>query len=130
MAHRSWMLVAALLASAPACAHNPRGTAAANRPAPQEASVTVHVVNDYIQPVDVYASSAGVTYRMGVVEPGMSGDFPIRDAMLGDGPIRLTAQAADGQRPVNSPDLLLVAGDIVDFHIATHLLGSTATVRQ
>ena len=130
MRRQGWILIAGLVVATSACAHSGRGTTQASRPAPQQASVTVHVVNNYILPVDVYASSGGVSYHMGVVEPGMSSTFPVREAMLGDGPIQLTAQARNSSPPVNSSDLLLVAGDNVDFDITPQLKNSMATVRQ
>jgi hypothetical protein len=43
--------------------------------------------------------------------------------------VEFTGEPADGAYTVRSGELLLEAGDVVDFVIANHLRHSTATVR-
>jgi hypothetical protein len=66
---------------------------------------------------------------MGTVSPGIVSQFKLRQALLGNGLVEFTAEPADGAYTVRSGELLLEAGDVVDFVIANHLRHSTATVR-
>ncbi len=93
-------------------------------------SVRLEVTNNYVLPVEVYAYGAGTSYHVGTVHPGIVSRFVIRDAMLAaGGVVEFVAEPADRRPPVSSGQMLLKRGETVDFVIATHLIGSTATVR-
>jgi hypothetical protein len=129
--HRgSSLVVLVILAVGAGCA---RGRPAlASHPAAPVADSTVHlnVTNNYVQAVEVYASNSSTNYRVGTVLPGLQNHFTLTPAMLASGGnIEFTAVPADFARPAHSGRLLLKPGDVVDFVIADHLVGSAATVR-
>lgn len=124
------MMTAASLVTAAACALGPRPTTSRADTGPMEGPVVVNVTNYYGLPVEVYAVGAGTSYRMGTVYPGIAGRFVLREAMLATGGVvAFVAQPAGTERPVRSGGILLKHGDVVDFEVTTHLLGSDVTVR-
>ena len=126
--HRaSWVIVAGLLLTSTACAHG--GAEDASEVPRDDRPVRLHVINRYALPVDIFAYGSGISYRMGTVYPGMTGDFVLRSAMIGGGPVEFVAQSADNAAAARSGQLLLGRGATVDFDIATRLSASTATVR-
>lgn len=129
MRRRAWFLVPGLMLAVCACAH---GRASRSEPTPVKSNETVrlNVINHYTVAVDVYAQAEGTSYRMGKADPEIPSRFMLRRAMLGDGPVEFVAIPADGVYVVRSGQLLLVAGDIVDWVIANHLRHSVATVRH
>jgi hypothetical protein len=79
--------------------------------------------------MDVYASGAGITHRMGTVHPGMSGQFFLPQNLIGGGSVRFEARPSGGGQPFRSGDLLLAPKAIVEFIIAPQLFNSTVTRR-
>jgi hypothetical protein len=124
-----WLLFAGLIVAGYACAHGRSATAHAVEVQPDDSTVVLVVTNYYTLTVDIYAAASGTSYRMGTVSPGIVSQFKLRQALLGNGLVEFTAEPADGAYTVRSGELLLEAGDVVDFVIANHLRHSTATVR-
>jgi alpha-amylase len=100
-------------------------------PAEANDSVVVNVTNNYAIAMEVYAVGAGTSYRMGIVSPAIPRRFVLRRAMLAsDRQISFVAQASGYGPRVQTEPIRLQSGDvIVDFEIATVLIGSRATIR-
>jgi len=92
--------------------------------------VRLNVTNNYSLAVEVWAGAAGASYRMGLVAPGIVGHFVLRRSMLASGGmVEFVAKPVGTEPPVSSGRMLLKEGDVVDFEIATLLIGSYAKVR-
>lgn len=92
--------------------------------------VVVRVTNNYALPVEVTVYGRGTSFRLGVVYPGFVERLVIPQSILASGgTVEIVARATDRERRVTSGALLLMGGEVVDFDIATHLLGSNAVVR-
>jgi alpha-amylase len=93
-------------------------------------TVLVNVTNHYAVPMEVYAVESGTPYRLGTVNPGIDSQFVLLRATLArGGQVEFVAQATGYGPRVRSDRIQLSPGDIVDFEIATNLIGSRATVR-
>ncbi len=120
----SLLLLAGLAGSAAACA-----TAGAHPvqrgPAPRNDAVAVEVTNDYGAPMVVYASGAGVLYRLGTVLPGIVSHFELREPLLASGgSIELIARGRGGGPLVRSGLVDPQPGDTLQFEIPALLRGS------
>ncbi|MGH7625473.1 MAG: hypothetical protein ACREOJ_09160 [Gemmatimonadaceae bacterium] len=91
-------------------------------------SAMLKVSNHYGQPVDVFVTSQGASYRLGTVSPGIDSRFVVRSTMIRNGPVEFVAVPGAGEVPVRSGQLVLAPGNVVDFLIADHLANSTTTV--
>jgi hypothetical protein len=120
------LLVVGFLLVSAAC--GPKGAAPSDRPMPSQGEILLNVTNHYSLPAEIYALGEGVRQRMGTVHPGMSSSFVLPSAMVGKGNVEFSAEIT-GELPVRTGSLQLVPGDVVEFEIATHLMGSTARVR-
>jgi hypothetical protein len=117
----------ALILTGAACAHH-HGTPAG--PQPARMPVTVNVTNNYKTNVEVFAVGVGTSYHLGTVAPGIARSFELPMGMVGGGGyIRLLAQVTGYGPRVQSDDLVLSPGDVVNFEITTNFLDSRATVR-
>jgi hypothetical protein len=118
---------AGLVLAAVACTHaaTPREAATPTR---SGSEVRVEVTNHYSLSAEIYAVAAGVKQRLGTVNPGVTRTFVVPPGMLGAGPVSIVAEITN-ENPVASGSLQLVPGDVVEFEIAMHLIGSTARVR-
>ena len=125
----SWIVIAGVLLTGPACAQRGGGTQDASEAPRDDRPVHLHVINRYAFPVDMFAVGSGTSYRMGTVHPGMTSEFVVPRAVLGGGPVEFVAQPADNGRSARSGRLLLRPGAVVDFEVASSLMASTATVR-
>ncbi len=96
-------------------------------PAPADDAVHIVVTNHYTAPMEVVAVGSNISHRLGIVHPGMVGDFVLPRAMVGGGTVELFA--GDGESRARSGPLLLSPGVVVDFAIRTPLYNSTASVR-
>ncbi len=110
-----------------ACSHAATPREAAT-PTKSSSQVRVDVTNHYSLSAELYAVAAGVKQRLGTVNPGVTRTFVVPPGMLGAGPVSIVAEIIN-ENPVASGSLQLVPGDVVEFEIATHLIGSTAHVR-
>ena len=97
------------------------------RAASADSPVRIVVTNLYTAPMEVVAVGSGISHRLGIVHPGMVGDFVLPQAMVGGGTVELFA--ADGASRAQSGPLLLSPGVVVDFAIRNPLFNSTASVR-
>lgn len=126
----SWAFIVALLLTGFACAHGRRSTADADAEQPSGSTVSVDVTNNYGVPMEVDAVGSGVRRRIGTVHPGMSGHFVLPQAMVGNGLVEFFAHPTmNGREVARSGQLLLAAGQVVNFVIAAQLFNSTAIVR-
>jgi hypothetical protein len=92
--------------------------------------VIVRVTNHYGLPVEVTAYGGGTSHRLGIVYPGFVERLVIPWGIIASGGrVQIVAQAAGREHPVTSGELLLMGGEVVDFRVATNLIGSYATVR-
>ena len=96
-------------------------------PAPADNPVHIVVTNHYSAPMEVVAVGSNISHRLGIVHPGMVGEFVLPQAMVGGGTVELFA--GDGDSRARSGPLLLSPGVVVDFAIRTPLYNSTASVR-
>ena len=98
--------------------------------APPNDSVIVFVQNDYALPMEAYVIGTGTSYRMGTVDPGIVRRFVLRKDMLATNhTMEFVAQATGYGPQARTGSLTVVPGDVVDFIIATNLLGTRAQVR-
>jgi len=127
--HRGSVVVAVLLAAGSACTHG-RGTAAPTNGSPQAAQrVRVHVSNHYKTEMDVSATGSGTTQRLGLVAAGLEREFDLPRVIVVAGAVTFTAHPSGYGPIVRSEELRIRPGDVVDFEIATNLIGSQAWVR-
>jgi hypothetical protein len=118
---------AGLVLATVACTHAATPREAAT-PTKSGSEVRVEVTNHYSLSAELYAVAAGVKQRLGTVNPGVTRTFGVPPGMLGAGPVAIVAEITN-ENPVASGSLQLVPGDVVEFEIAMHLIGSTARVR-
>ena len=127
MRNSLWFVTVALILTNAACAHH-RGTPAG--PQPARMPVTVNVTNNYETSIDVFAVGAGTSYHIGSVSPGIVRSFELNMNVIGSGGyVHLLAQVTGYGPRVQTDDLVLAPGDIVDFVVTTNFLDSRATVR-
>lgn len=100
----------------------------AGTPIPAVAQVRIVVTNHYTSPMEVTAVGSNISHRLGIVHPGMVGEFLLPQAMVGGGTLELFAGDGHGP-PARSGPLLLSPGVVVDFAIRNPLFNSTASVR-
>jgi hypothetical protein len=98
------------------------------RPASADSPIRIVVTNLYTAPMEVVAVGSNISHRLGIVHPGMVGDFVLPQAMVGGGMVELFA--GDGDSRTRSGPLLLSPGVVVDFAIRNPLFNSTASVRR
>ena len=125
MLRAGWILILAVAGANTACTHRRGGVADS---AAAAGSVTLNVSNHYGQPVDVFVTSAGASYRLGTVSPGIDSRFVVRSTMIRNGPVEFVAVHGADEVPVRSGQLVLAPGNVVDFNIADHLSNSTTTI--
>lgn len=128
--HRESVLVAVLLLGASACRHSGGSTTPpSTEPSPVAEPVRVRVINHYKTEMEVSVTGSGATRRLGVVAPGLEREFDVPPAMVLGGVVTFLAHPSGYGPVVRSEELRIRAGDIVDFEIATNLVGSQAWVR-
>jgi hypothetical protein len=96
-------------------------------PARADAPVRIVVTNEYTAPMEIVAVGSNINHRLGIVHPGMVGEFVLPQAMVGGGTVELFA--ADERSRARSGPLLLSPGVVVDFAIRNPLFNSSASVR-
>jgi hypothetical protein len=120
----SAILIGASLLISTACGY---GVGPAAGPAP-EGAVHLNVTNLSGGPMEVYASGHGTSYRIGMVDAGLSSQFIVRQVMTVNGPVEFFARSVWGPFFRSGP-ILLAPGSVVDFRIAESPVLTTATVR-
>jgi len=123
-------VIAALLAATSACAH-PGATGGAPAPVrPPAARVTVNVTNNSQSSMEIFVVGNGTSHHLGSVAPGVPRSFDLPPAMVAaSGHVQFLAQASGAGPRVQTDEVMVAPGDVVDFEIATSLVGSRATVR-
>lgn len=97
---------------------------------PDSGPATINVKNDHVLPMALYAiGNDGVPVKLGTVNPGSTAVFPIPTVLIRLGLVDIVARPAGGGRSVDTGDMGLEPGDIVDFDIAYDLNGSFAKIR-
>ena len=125
---RSSVVAVVLLLAGSACAHG--GTGAQTNSAPQAVQgVRVLVSNHYKIEMDVSATGSGTTQRLGVVAPGLEREFSLPHVIVVAGAVTFTAHPTGYGPTVRSEEVKIRPGDVVNFEIATSLIGSQAWVR-
>jgi hypothetical protein len=122
--------IAALFMTTSACAHRAGPAADPGPLRPDTAPVSVNVTNNSQSAMEIFAVGGGTSYHMGTVAPGIPRRFELRPGMIAaGGHVQLLAQASGAGPRVQSDDVMVAPGDVVDFEITTNLVGSRATVR-
>ena len=122
--------IAALFVTTSACAHHPGTEADPGQLQPHAAPVSVNVTNNSQSAMEIFVVGGGTTYRMGTVAPGVPRRFELRPGMIAaGGHVQFLAQASGAGPRVQTDEVLVAPGDVVDFEITTNLVGSRATVR-
>ena len=105
-------------------------TSAAGDPDPN-AGIFVNVTNNYATSMDVYVLSSGTVERLGVVGPGTNRRFEVPAAIVSasGGTLQFRAQPTGYGPIVDTDPIVLHGGHLVDFEIATNLIGSHANIR-
>jgi hypothetical protein len=125
----SWSLITGLVLTSSACAYG-TGTASDTWRAEEPAgAVQLNVTNLYNGPMEIYAIGSGTSYRIGLVNPGLTGSFVVRPVMIVNGPVEFLARAGNGIALARSGPMLLAPGNVVDFKLDTTPWNSVATVR-
>ncbi len=128
--NRSWrFLIVGLLVAGSACARSHGVAPDAGGPEAPEPPVRVHVINNYKEAMEIVVAGAGITQRLGMVAAGLSGDFVVPQSIVGSGKVEFRAQPSGYGQIVRSDPLVIRPGYIVDFEIATNLIGTRATAR-
>ena len=130
MLHKSRVLIAGLLLASSACAHRSGAAADSDQGRPPAPEVSVYVTNRYSVSLEVSVTGSGSSYRLGLVTPGIPRSFVLPQAFTASGgQVEFSAQASGGGSVVRTAVVTIRPGDIVDFDIATNLIGSRAVVR-
>jgi hypothetical protein len=124
------VVLAALLVTTSACAHRSETAADPAQLRPHAARVSVNVVNNSQSAMEIYVVGNGTSYHLGTVAPGVPRSFELPPSMIAaGGHVQFLAQASGAGPRVQSDDVIVAPGDVVDFDIMTNLVGSRATVR-
>lgn len=118
--------VAMLLLAAVACSRGKPGAPPEPRPEP----ILVHVKNDNFLDMNVAVVVSGVSRRLGTVTGNSSADFKIDFLMTVGQSIAITATPIGGRGIASSGSLSVGEGQLIDFHIASQLQQSSATIRN
>ena len=130
MLHRSRVLVAGLLLAGSACARHHGAAADSSEGLPAAREVSVYVTNRYEISLEVSVTGSGITHRLGLVAPGIPRRFVLPQGLTASGgQVEFLAQPSGGGPVIRSGVLMITPGDVVDFEIATHLIGTRAEVR-
>jgi len=130
MPRRLQVMFTTLLVSAAACAHHRGAAANPGAMTPDAAPITVNVTNNSQSSMEIFVVGGGTTYHMGSVAPGLPRVFTLRSATIAaGGRVQFVAQATGAGPRVQTDEVVVTPGDVVDFEITTSLVGSRATVR-
>lgn len=128
--HRDLRVIAlGLLVAITACAHHAAAAGSDDAPKPGIASVRVSVTNHYKTEMEIYVTGSGTAHRLGLVAAGLEREFELPQVVAVGGSVTFRAQPSGFGPLFESEEVRIRPGDIVDFQIATNLMGSRATVR-
>lgn len=117
---------ATLLLVTIACSRGKPGAPPEPRPEP----ILVHVKNDNFLDMNVAVVVSGVSRRLGTVTGNSSADYKVDYLMTVGQSITITATPIGGRGFATSGALSVGEGQVIEFHIATQLQQSSATVRN
>ncbi|MFI5208034.1 MAG: hypothetical protein ACHQX4_08445 [Gemmatimonadales bacterium] len=123
------ILALGLLALGSACAHH-AGAAGDSEAKPGLGTVRVSVTNHYKTEMEIYVTGSGTAHRLGLVAPGIEREFELPEVVALGGMVTFRAQPSGFGPLFESEEVRIRPGDIVDFEIATNLMGSRAIVRM
>ena len=103
-------LMAGLLVAAAACAHGRTSVAGAAAPQPPD-TLVVNVTNHGTYQVDLHAISRAHDLRIGIVDPGSTGHFVLREHWLFGPPVEIVAGG------LRSGFMMLRPGDVLDWDL-------------
>src|ERR1043165_5728434 len=109
--------VAAAIVTATGCGATQRAGEAAGEVSPVLNTVSVRVVNDNFQDVDVYAVHSGISTRIGTVVGNSSGSFTVDRTLWPSNELSLVAVPIGGFGRASSGRLSVGGGDNVEFHV-------------
>jgi hypothetical protein len=122
--------LAALLVTTSACAHRRSTAADREQMQPHAGPVDVNVTNNSQSAMEIFVVGNGTSHRMGTVAPGVPRRFELPPGIVAaGGHVQFLAQASGAGPRVQSDEVVVAPGDVVDFEITTNLVGSRATVR-
>ena len=122
--------LAALFVTTSACAHRRGSATDPEQLRPHAARVSVNVTNNSQSAMEIFVLGNGTSYHMGTVAPGVPRSFAVPPGMVAaGGHVQFLAQASGAGPRVQSDEVMVTPGDVVDFEITTNLVGSRATVR-
>jgi hypothetical protein len=96
---------------------------------PNESPVHLAVDNKYALPVEVVVLRDGGSYRLGVVHPGMQGEFVVPPAYVGGSSIEFGVTPTVTGPTYRSGPILLAPGETVDLRVSPVLFSSTTSIR-
>ena len=109
----------------------PRAASVSDERLREGSLVQVHVTNRYEISMEVSVTGGGMTYRLGLVAPGIPRTFTLPPAMTGSGgQLEFFAQPTGLGPVIRTFPIAVSPGDEVDFEITTHLTDSRAVVRH
>lgn len=124
------LAIAALFVTMSACAHRGGTAADSEQLRPHTAPVSVNVTNNSQSAMEIFVVGNGTSYHMGTVAPGVPRRFEVPAGMVAaGGHVQFLAQASGAGPRVQTDEVMVAPGDVVDFEITTTLVGSRATVR-
>ena len=129
MGRRIVGLLAAAFLAGTACGRVRGGSTSPDATASAK-DVTVYVTNNWELPMEIHALGGGATHRLGLVAPSTTRSFVLPQTLVGNGMVMFRAQPAADPRFVQSEELQIRPGHIVDFVITINLFDSRATIRM
>ena len=120
---RDWRFLAAgLLVAGAACAHGRTTATGAAAPLPPD-TVTVNVTNHLQFSVELHAVSRAHDIRIGIVDPGSTGHFVLREPWLFGPAVEIVTGG------LRSGYMVLYPGDILDWDLQGTLIHTRAILR-
>ena len=115
----------ALLGLSTACGAS-RSTVA-SEPEPLSSEIPVQIDNQNFSDMDIYVVRSGQRLLLGQAGGFSKTTFTIRNAVRGDGRVRLLAEPIGGTRPIATPTLLVPQGQGIFWTIGSDPATSTAS---
>lgn len=132
-AHRTFLVVGALVAGLAACATSPRAvstrTSTGDVSSPAANAVSLVVRNDNFHDVDVFAIADGQRTRLGMVTGNKTARFRLDPALFPTGQVQIVATPVGAKGVASSGPVNVTPGQTVQFTIAPRLEQSTVQVR-
>lgn len=124
MSRASTFVITSLVLTGLGCAHHASTVAE-----PVRLPIHVEVNNRYALSMEIEVSGGGATYRLGLVEPGLTSTFVLPAAIVTLGSGEFIAHPTMSGPTFRSGTVQLAPGDMIDFHITPQLFNSTVIFR-